>query len=145
LDSLEDMPAFDKPENIPLIVPDIPEHLCTGKNKQGKPCGFPHRHGSKFCTVHDPAITQAQRDEWRTRKRGKTFATDPSRVKTKAELLEILSGRIDGFLARFGQTGGIDVEQTICEMMRTYVVVLKAEADSDAKVFGWRLGRKGTA
>jgi len=147
-DSLDGMPDFGK-EEIPLIVPDTSEpktsHLCTSKNKKGEPCGFPKRHGSEFCTVHDTSITKEQRDEWRRRKTGGKHQTFRRHIKTKEQLLEILSGRFDVFLERFGSVVAPEVEQTLCEMARTYVAVLKVETvEEEGKgAKGWRM--RGTA
>lgn len=140
MDSLGDeAPAFGKPEEIPLVVPEIPSYLCTAKNKKGEPCGFTHRTGSAFCTVHDPTITDEQRDEWRRNKKGKKYVTQKTKAKSRQELLEILSGRLDMFLENHGHTSSVEVEMTICDMARTYIAVLRADVEGDAKVRGWRM------
>ena len=121
-----------------------PKHLCHGTNKAGNPCGFAKALGTDYCVVHNPAITEEQRQEWRKRRNGGTNPRKPVALvehhyKSRAELLEILSKRIDTFLERFGDAGGIPVEQTICDMMRTYCCVLKVEAEGEIVAKGWRM------
>lgn len=150
-DDLE-MPAFDKPENIPLVVPDRPARFCIATTKAGKPCGFVKALGTDYCVPHNPAITQEQRNEWRKKRlKPKEFYSEKAKrahghrhTKSRADILEILSMRFDKFLAQFGDVVNIEVEQIICDMARTYVTILKAEVASDDQASkGWRM--KGTA
>ena len=147
-DSLEGMPDFAKPESIPLVVPDEhPKHLCIATTKAGGRCGFVKSRGTDYCVPHDPAITHEQRQEWRKKRTGAhprpSTALKP-KTKSKTDLLAILSTRFDKFLERFGDMVNPEIEQTICDMARTYIAVLKTEsAEGDAKTHGWRM--KGTA
>jgi hypothetical protein len=151
MDSLEGMPEFDKPENIPLVVPDLtparPKHLCIATTKAGKLCGFPKCLGTDYCVPHNPAITEAQRQEWRGKRTGKAprdhFNRREIKYKSREDLLSILSSRFDKFLERFGDTVNVEVEQVICDMARTYCAVLKVETEGEVKAQGWRM--KGSA
>ncbi len=146
--SLEGMPEFDKPQEIiPLVVPDRPKHLCIATTKAGNLCNFTKALSSDYCVPHNPAITHEQRQEWRKRRTGahprRVTATKVTTYKSREELLSILSVRMDKFIERFGDTVNVEVEQVICDMARTYCVVLRVEVEGEVKAQGWRM--KGTA
>lgn len=147
-DDVSEMPDFDKPENIPVvIVPDRRKHACIATTKAGKPCCFPKALGTEYCVPHNPAITEDQRQEWRKKRTGahprSTTSKTVVKYKSKEDLLTILSTRFDKFLERFGDTVSIEVEEVICDMARTYCAVLKTEVEGEIKTQGWRM--KGSA
>jgi hypothetical protein len=140
MDPLDETPEFGKPEEIPLVVPDRPSHLCTALTKAGEPCGFVKALGAEFCVPHNPAITKEQRQEWRKRRVNPPAIRHKRHIKTREDLLEILSVRFDKYLEKFGDMVSSDVEQTMCDMARTYIAVLKTEVSGDAKAIpGWRM------
>ncbi len=152
MDPLEGMPEFDKPENIPLVVPDLTpattsaKRYCIEKNKQGGPCKVPPLKGGDRCLGHAKAFSPELSHQWKRKPsipglkapRGSTQG-----VKTRAEILAMLSKRLDLVDERFGQICNPEVEQMICDICRTIAVVMKIEVTEDVKVHGWRM--KGTA
>lgn len=155
-DSL-DMPEFDKPENIPLIVPDLtvpakkPRKMradhCAGNKKDGSPCGFAKQKGKDFCIQHDPAISADQKQAWRKvprKPRILPMGVQKANYYTREEILEILSKRIKVWMDKFGEMLNPDVDEAICDLCRTYAVVAKVEVSEAAgEVRGWRM--KGSA
>ena len=145
-ESLEDMPQFDKPENIPLVIPDDvhPDHFCKHVKPDGSKCRFMRNRakGRDFCWHHDPAVTQEERHACRARggSTDKIVTFKRSyRPKTREEILLLLSIRMDQFQGKFRDVSSPEVELTICQMARTYISVLEAKADEDVKVSGWRM------
>lgn len=160
MDSLEnEIPAFDKPENIPLVVPDLPAEKkprklrvdhCAGTTKHGTPCGFAHQKESLYCIAHDPAISDEQRNQWRklpkrprTGPMGRPPLKPEAQYKSREEILEILSKRLDIWMEKFGNILSVGVDDAICDLCRTYAVVAKVEVAEGAEVRGWRM--RGTA
>lgn len=137
-----DMPAFDKPEIIPLVVPDltpaVPEkRRCIGKNKAtGNPCKVSPLHGEKYCLGHAKGLAPELSAKWKMIGRGpaKGAVSRSQRstrkqvgVMSKDDLLSLLSGRLDLIQERFGQTTTPEVEEMICNVIRTMAAVHKIE------------------
>lgn len=151
-DSLDDMPAFDKPENIPLVVPDIPKYkLCKGITKYGKPC--PMKVGDKrdYCPPHDPNISEETRQEWR-KLGGRNCAGIPHvrGPKTPEEMLAVFAKRLDIFLSKLSEESSSAEEILVmCHAAKAFGLVWdrtkegKKEAEEETKKHGWRMG--GTA
>lgn len=138
-DSLDEMPEFDKPENIPVvIVPDAkplkPEKpKCIEKNKAGGPCKVPPLRGELRCLGHSKSLAPELRDKWRRLGKGIPRKTLDIRKKvthyTRDELLSFLSTRLDLVRKRFGDMCNVEVEEMICNIVRTMTVVYKIEVD----------------
>lgn len=151
-DDSHEMPDFDKPENIPLVVPDIPEpKFCKGVKKDGTPC--PMRVGEKrdYCPPHDPSISEEQRQEWR-KLGGRAAAGIPHTrgPKTPEEMLAVFAKRLDIFLSKCSDTSSSAEEILVmCHAAKAFATIYdrtkdgKKEAeDEGAKSQGWRM--KGT-
>lgn len=152
-----EMPEFGKEDHIPLVVPDLTPEVpqkktrklrvdhCEGFTKVGKPCGFAHQKGRPFCIQHDPAISAEQKQAWRKvpRKPQVSPMGTQAKYKTREEILEILSKRLDVWMKQFGTIINPDVDEAICNLARTYALVAKVEAAEGVEVRGWRM--KGTA
>jgi hypothetical protein len=153
-DSLEGMPEFDKPQEIvPLVVPDVDKPRCTANNKAGNPCSVHPLKGEKYCLGHAKSFIPELRDRFTKQAtavinakvsipginvpRGRT-----QKVKSREEILAMLSKRLDLVDERFGAICNPEVEQMICDICRTIAVVMKIEVSEDVKVHGWRM--KGT-
>ncbi len=151
-DSLDGMPAFGK-EEIPLVVPDLTpvtpsaKRFCIEKNKTtGAPCKVPPLKGGDRCLGHAKAFSPELSHQWKRKPYIpglKAPRGDTQRVKTREEILAMLSRRLDLVEERFGQICNPEVEQMICDICRTLAVVMKIEVTEDVKVHGWRM--KGTA
>ena len=144
-------PASDTPPPEPLVVPDtspieIPKwkrgyekakelgYICHGIKKDGSRCGWMVGKVDSYCYVHDPAITKEMRS---TRKRASrvrlpVVLSNGTEPKTIKDVLLIASNRLDVFIARFGDASTTEVEQTICDLIRTFVAVYKCSSDSEA-------------
>lgn len=134
-DSLEGMPEFDKPENIPLVVPDLTpvKPRCQSTKKDGiTPCKVPPLKGEKYCLGHSKALAPELRDKWRRLGRGipKTDRTIRRQLPyyTKDDLLGFLSKRLDLVKERFGEMCDAATEEMICNIVRTMAAVYKIEA-----------------
>lgn len=150
-DSLDGMPDFDKPENIPLVVPDLPEKKprkrrsdsCQGMKKDGTPCGFAHQKDRPFCIQHDPAISYEQKQAWRKKPRKPRvlpMSNNQAVYLSREEILAILSKRIKVWMDRFGETIAAGVDESICDLCRTYAAVAKVElSEGVGEVRGWRM------
>lgn len=152
MDSLEDMPAFDKPENIPLIVPDttplsppVKRH-CIENNKAGLPCKVPPLKGGDRCLGHAKSFAPELRDQWR-RKKKVLLRQCGSEAKveylTREEVLSILSKRLKLWMKNFGEVISEGVDDAICELAKTYACVARTEVAENVEIRGWRM--KGTA
>lgn len=147
-DSLDGMPDFGKPEEIPLVVPDLPPpragKKCAATTKAGNPCTTPAHDGTPFCIAHDPAITSEVRSQWQSKggashngwkldRRHKPF--------TKREILQIITSRLTRFMEKFGEVDTIEATEIFCELCRTWAAVAKVDLskDEEAKVHGWRM------
>jgi hypothetical protein len=134
------------PETVPLVVPDVTHwrsgyeksvslgYQCHGVKANGQRCGWIAGKVDSYCFIHDPTITKEQRNE---RKRGKKIRlpsklADGQEPKTIKEVLLIASARLDAYIGRFGGASTSEVEQTICDMIRTFVSVYKCSSDSEA-------------
>lgn len=132
----------------PLVVPDI--HAvgvskvggsCKATAKSGRPCGWRSVfQDSNLCQAHDPRTANSERWAGMARKRKGTKNPEKvslkklrglSKVKTKEDLLRLLSYRIDRFIAKFGDLVTPEVEESICNMIRTYAVVMRVELADD--------------
>lgn len=144
-DSLEDMPEFDKPENIPLIIPDntptepLPvKRQCAEKNKEGNPCRVHPLKDSQYCLGHAKRLKL-----WKHTPTGIPRLRAPrgntQGVKTREQILSMLSHRLDLVNERFGEICNPEVEEMICNICRTMAVVMKIEASEDVKIKGWRM------
>lgn len=153
-DSLSDMPAFDKPENIPLVVPDVPEKKhrklradhCEGTKKDGTPCGFPKRKDRPFCLAHDPTVPEEQRQAWRkTPRKPRVLPMGGAQAQylSREEILAILSKRLKIWMDKFGDMINPEVDEAVCNLCRTYAAVAKVELGEGVEVRGWRIGRTG--
>lgn len=142
----DEMPEFDKPENIPLVVPDLTPILCIATTKAGEPCPMRPLKGEKYCLGHAKSISPELRDKWRkkphlvSRQMGRPCK---ARYKSREEILEILSKRLDLWVSKFGEAINGEVDEAICNLARTYAAVAKVEVAEGAEVRGWRM--KGTA
>lgn len=149
--SLDDMPAFDKPENIPLIVPDTSgPRLCRGITKLGKPCPMKVGDKREYCPPHDPNITEEQRQEWRKLGGRNCAGLNHTRgPKTPEEMLAVFAKRLDIFLAKLSEESSTAEEIFVmCNAAKAFATVWdrtkegKKEADEgDNKKLGWRMGR----
>lgn len=153
-DSLPDMPEFDKPENIPLVVPDTSspppkkqrklrvDH-CAGTKKDGTPCGFAHQKGKLYCISHDPEVSEEQKQAWRKvprKPRLLPMGTQKRNYYSREEILQILSKRIKVWMDRFGEMVTPEIDDAICDLCRTYATVAKVEiAEGAGEVRGWRM------
>lgn len=143
-DDSQEMPEFDKPENIPLVVPDLPpvKRRCIEKNKLGNPCRVPPIHGQERCLGHSKQLDPELRRKWSakrslpsiTRRRLKTGI-----VRSKNEILAILSQRLDLMLEKWGKISDPNIDERICDICRTMAAVHKIDAAEDAEAKGWRL------
>ena len=151
-DSLNEMPEFGKPEEqIPLVVPDLTpvpyvKPRCIEKNKAGEPCRVPPLKGGDRCLGHSKSLSPELRDKWRKKPRmvvsigNRTVTT---KYRSREELLSYLSARLDMIEERFGSICNPEVEEMICNVIRTMTAVLKVDAAEDVKATGWRM--KGSA
>lgn len=144
-DSLEGMPEFSKPaeEIVPLVVPDTSKPKCEATTKAGNPCTVPPMHGEKYCLGHAKSLAPELRAKWRSLSIGVPKRLPASRRKvghySKEELLAYLSERLDLVKERFGQMCNPEVEETICNIVRTMAVVYRLDTpDADEKAVGWR-------
>ncbi len=142
----DEMPEFDKPENIPLVVPDNTPILCIATTKAGEPCPMHPLKGEKYCLGHAKSIAPELRDKWRntpklvSRQMGRPCR---AKYKTREEILEILSKRLDLWMEKFGGVLTEGIDDAICNLARTYAAVAKVEIGEGIEVRGWRM--KGTA
>jgi hypothetical protein len=149
--SLEGMPDFDKPENIPLIVPDttpITEPLpvkrhCIEKNKAGEPCKVPPLKGGDRCLGHAKSLSPELRLQWSRKAAGIPKASGPitkkAAIKSRDEILGLLSHRLDLITQRYRDSSTPEIEDMICNVCRTMAVVMRVEASEDVTVRGWRM------
>lgn len=144
MDSLEGMPEFGK-EEIPLVVPDLtPEkRRCSEKNdKTGGPCKVPPLKGETVCLGHAKKLRPDLREKWQWKPRIpgiKAPRGNTQKVKTREEILAMLSRRLDLVEERYGQMCNPEVEQMICDICRTVAVVMKIEVSEELHVKGWRM------
>ena len=155
MDSLEGMPEFDKPENIPLVVPDLSTPVvrserpkCTATKKDGSACLVPPLRGEKFCLGHAKSIAPELRQKWVALSKGVPRRPAASRRKvghyTKDELLAYLSERLDLVKERFGEICNPEVDEMICNIVRTMGVIYRIEdASEKEKAKGWRIPEVG--
>lgn len=147
---MDETPEFEAPKEIPIPLPDLShplpsKHACQGVTKAGIACRFPKRKDSGYCTVHDPSITEATRQEWR--KKGHANHGETIRVfgpKKKHDLLLLMSKRIDAFTDMVGDMSTPEIEKTFCHLAKTYCELLIAEgAKEDEVPRGWRMKGSG--
>lgn len=147
-DSLEGMPEFEKPaeEIVPLVVPDITpaKPRCEGTKKDGTPCGTPPLKGEKLCLGHAKSIAPEMRDKWRRIRTGipRIDKGLPRKNKfySREDLLDLLSKRLDLVKDRFGDVCNPEVDEMICNIIRTFAAIYKIEtAEVDEKAAGWRM------
>jgi len=147
-DSLQGMPEFDRPENIPVvIVPDQKPNkkICKATTKAGKPCPMHTVKGSEdYCLGHAKSLDPALRQQWRTKQRVLLGPVGVAKLKyySREEVLAILTKRIALWMDRFGDVLTEGVDEAICDLARTYAVVAKVEVAENAEIRGWRM--KGT-
>jgi len=145
--SLEGMPEFDKPENIPVvIVPDqtIPSKpKCQATTAKGLPCTVPPIKGDKYCLGHAKSLSPELRDKWRRKERivkvGRSNIKVSSKYISREELLGILTERLYMIRERYGAICNPEVEEMICNVARTIAAVTKIEIAEDGKLKGWRM------
>jgi hypothetical protein len=147
LDGQDDIPFGPAPadENLPLVVPIQPKARCSATTKAGKPCpGYPMK-GQTICLGHYVKANPQKHAEW-IEKGGRTHRFSklmrPSHLAkplTQKDLLAVMAQRLNRFVERFGETSGIDVEECICEMVKTIATVMKLEGKEDTSVGGWRM------
>ena len=150
-DKPEGMPEFGEPGELPPAqqapaVKQKKEH-CQAITKNGNRCGFyPQHGGKKFCCVHDPDIPAEQKRAWRQHNGSKTagIARASSRPKSKKDLIAILSLRLDRFILRFGSDSNVQVEETVCHIVRTIAYVMSVEAEEVGGIKGWRMPKTGS-
>lgn len=154
-DSLDGMPEFTKPsESEPiLIIPDqtppkkqrkLRSDHCQGTKKDGRPCGFAQQKDRPFCIQHDPAISAEQKQAWRKVPRKPRVAPMGVQAtfvyKSREEILQILSKRLDVWVKAFGEVLQPGVDDAICDLCRTYAAVAKVELGQGVgEVRGWRM------
>jgi hypothetical protein len=156
LDSSEDMPAFGKPEEIPLVVPDLtpvvpatPEkRRCKELNKAGNPCSVPPLKGGDRCLGHAKSLSPELRAQWGRKGKGIPKLSGPiskkADFKSREDILGILSHRLDLVTERYGEMSNPEVEEMICNLCRTIATVMRVETAETASVPGWRMAVKGT-
>lgn len=144
---------------IPLVIPDgaipppiekftqatknHPEIRCVANNKAGARCGYPHQKNNQYCYWHDPAVTQEQRLANRGKRYFPAMPRNTSKIKTIKDVLNLLGKRMEFFLEKFGTMTDPDIEDTICNLAKTYVLVKKCHTDEEARdVFSFRLNRR---
>ncbi len=148
MDGLEDIPFGPQPEEkLPLVVPDLTpipavEHSrkCAATTKAGKPCPTPTVKGGDYCMGHSLSFSKEKRAEWREKSAGVKRVRQKFTVslkggaqpKTIPEVLLILSRRIDLFIGKFGEVADPAVDETLCDLARTYVQVFKCGSDDAA-------------
>jgi hypothetical protein len=166
VDGQDDIPFGPPPSNeqVPLVVPDTTAplnldgdrwakrraagKLCKGVSTvNGALCRFPHGHNSDYCYIHDPSVTQEERDHNRKKPKIKWAVSNVTSIKkfkasTKSveEVMYLLSCRMDAFVDRFGSVPSPEVEETICDLIRTFIALKKCQndekADKDGGTFG---------
>lgn len=153
------LPGKPIQEVIPLVIPDAfspspvekftqatinhPEIRCIANNKAGARCGYPHQKTSQYCYWHDPAITPEQRKVNRGKRYFPQLPRNKSKIKTVKDVLNLLGKRMEFFLEKFGTMTDPDIEGTICDLAKTYVLVKKCQTDEEAKtVMEFRLNRR---
>lgn len=147
MDPLDGMPEFDKPENIPLVVPDLTpvKPHCQATKKDGvTPCKVPPLKGEKYCLGHSKSLSPELRDKWRRLATGipKTERTVRRKLPfyDKEDLLGFLSQRLDLVKERFGQMTNPEVEDMICNIVRTMAAVHKIEqVETEKESTGFRM------
>lgn len=146
----DDMPEFGKPEEIPLVVPDLTplKRRCESTKKDGvTPCAVPPLKAEKYCLGHAKKLIPGMKQKWSGlrglgRNVSKTQRTIRRTVShyTKEELLALLSGRLDLVKERFGAMTNPEVEDMICNLVRTMAAVYKIEqAESLTETPGFRM------
>ena len=145
-------------ENIPLVVPDTtPEKsnrirgyearvakgaTCCATKKNGKPCGWPVKVKGTYCFPHDPAITKEQRRAMQS-KRHFPKLTGRRTPKTKEDVLELVSRRLDQWVEQWNVALTPETEATFCQLVNTYCNVYKCTSDEAALgIAHWSLKRR---
>lgn len=146
MDSLEGMPEFDKPENIPLVVPDEAKPNCQATKKDGSPCSVHPLKGEKYCLGHSKSLSPELRAKWSAKRTLPAVSRRNLKAgpyKSREEILSILSQRLDLVLEKWGTIADPNIEERICDLCRTMAVVMKVEVAGDGKVKGWRIPEAG--
>ena len=145
-------------ESIPLVVPDAtPEksfHVrgreaaaakglsCVGTKKNGDPCGWIVGKPGDYCYIHDPTITPETRHTNRS-KRIFPKLSGKRHVKTKEDVLKLVSARLDQWVAQWNTALTPETEATFCQLVNTYCNVYKCTSDEAALgVAHWSLKRR---
>ena len=136
-DSLDGMPEFDKPENIPVVIIPNLKPRCSATTKAGHPCSIPPIHGETLCLGHNKAYKPEERARWRRKDRvikvGRTNIKVSSKHVSKDELLGILTERLYIIKQKYGDQCTPVIEEMICNVARTIALVYKIEmADGGA-------------
>lgn len=121
--------------------------ICAGTKKSGVRCGWIVGKPGDYCHVHNPNITDEQRWAHVRKPHRPRILTGPKggtrTIKTVEDVLELISQRLDGYIACWGATTTPETEQTICELIRTFVQVKKCSTDSEAlDAAGWSMKRR---
>lgn len=156
MDSQDDFPAFDKPENIPppqptenipLVVPDLPvRRNCIEMSKAGTPCRVAPLKGGDRCLGHAKSLSPELRDQWRRKPKVLLHQNGPKakvQYLSREEVLAILSKRLNLWMEKFGAVMADGIDEAICDLARTYAIVAKTEVAENAEIRGWRM--KGSA
>lgn len=154
-----DVPFGPPPEEkIPLVVHDTSPakqyHFkghqaafdkgltCIGTKKTGKPCGWVVGKPNTYCYVHDPTITAEQRKADQ-KKRIFPRLSGKHPVKTKEDVLALVSARLDQWVAQWATHLTVETEATFCQLVNTYCNVYKCTSDEAALgVAHWSLKRR---
>ncbi len=143
--------------SIPLVVPDTtPEKYhgiagykaasakatCAGTKKNGEKCGFLVTKVGDYCYPHDPAVTPEQRRA----SRGKRIFPKLSgrrKTKTKEDVLNLVSARLDQWVSQWSTVLTPETEATFCQLVNTYCNVYKCTSDEAALgIAHWSLKRR---
>lgn len=107
--------------------------------KAGGPCPTPVVKGTDRCMGHSLLIDKEKRAEWRAKsagikkvRRSYTVSIKNGPAKTIQEVLLIVSKRIDLLMEKFGEVADPTVDETLCDLARTYVQVYKCGSDEAA-------------
>src|SRR5678816_1056385 len=127
MDALDETPEFGKPEELPLVVPDLTpvKRTCLEKNKEGKPCGFHPLKNMDYCLGHAKRLKlwhHTPSIKGINAPRGST-----AKFKSREEILTMISKRLDMLEDKWGSVVTPEVIEMFCDLCRTYGVIAKVE------------------
>lgn len=143
MDSLDGTPDFGKPEELPLVVPDLTpvKRVCAEKNKEGNPCRVHPLKDSEYCLGHAKRLKLWHHTP--TIPGVKAPRGNTAKFKSREEILAMISKRLDMLEERYPEVTTPEVIEMFCDLCRTYGVIAKVEVAENTVLRGWRM--KGTA